>query len=123
MCVFVDEIGCVDPAVCQSVCGASVGCSNIAYPKLVVELMPVGESLSRHLLAAWHLTHFIKLNRPGMQSAPVSPRPGRVFLPLSPRSSWSDVGGDVCCSHVVSDVHLQQQLHPVHPGPLSQGEA
>uniref|UniRef100_A0A8C3ALR9 Solute carrier family 5 member 9 n=1 Tax=Cyclopterus lumpus TaxID=8103 RepID=A0A8C3ALR9_CYCLU len=40
--LFPDEVGCVDPAVCQSVCGASVGCSNIAYPKLVVELMPVG---------------------------------------------------------------------------------
>ncbi|XP_071759597.1 sodium/glucose cotransporter 4 isoform X2 [Centroberyx gerrardi] len=40
--LFPDEVGCVDPAVCQSVCGASVGCSNIAYPKLVMELMPVG---------------------------------------------------------------------------------
>ncbi|XP_029004550.1 sodium/glucose cotransporter 4 [Betta splendens] len=40
--LFPDEVGCVDPDVCQSVCGASVGCSNIAYPKLVVELMPVG---------------------------------------------------------------------------------
>ncbi|KAM6938218.1 sodium/glucose cotransporter 4 isoform 1-T1 [Lycodopsis pacificus] len=40
--LFPDEVGCVDPAVCQSVCGTSVGCSNIAYPKLVVELMPVG---------------------------------------------------------------------------------
>lgn len=41
--MFADEVGCVDPAVCQSVCGASVGCSNIAYPKLVIELMPVGK--------------------------------------------------------------------------------
>ncbi|KAI3368099.1 hypothetical protein L3Q82_007802 [Scortum barcoo] len=40
--LFPDEIGCVDPVVCQSVCGTSVGCTNIAYPKLVVELMPVG---------------------------------------------------------------------------------
>ncbi|XP_031696740.1 sodium/glucose cotransporter 4-like [Anarrhichthys ocellatus] len=40
--LFPDTVGCVDPAVCQSVCGTSVGCSNIAYPKLVVELMPVG---------------------------------------------------------------------------------
>ncbi|KAJ4923410.1 hypothetical protein JOQ06_000743, partial [Pogonophryne albipinna] len=40
--LFPDEVACVDPAVCQSVCGAAVGCSNIAYPKLVVELMPVG---------------------------------------------------------------------------------
>uniref|UniRef100_A0A8C6PSJ5 Solute carrier family 5 member 9 n=1 Tax=Nothobranchius furzeri TaxID=105023 RepID=A0A8C6PSJ5_NOTFU len=40
--LFPDEIGCVDPALCRSICGASVGCSNMAYPKLVVELMPVG---------------------------------------------------------------------------------
>nr|XP_046246920.1 sodium/glucose cotransporter 4 isoform X2 [Scatophagus argus]XP_046246921.1 sodium/glucose cotransporter 4 isoform X2 [Scatophagus argus] len=40
--LFPEEVSCVDPVVCQSVCGASVGCSNIAYPKLVVELMPVG---------------------------------------------------------------------------------
>lgn len=49
MFVFLDDIGCVDPAVCQSVCGASAGCSNIAYPKLVVELMPVGK-LDTHTL-------------------------------------------------------------------------
>ncbi|XP_034036090.1 sodium/glucose cotransporter 4 [Thalassophryne amazonica] len=40
--LFPDEVGCVDPAVCHSVCGVSIGCSNIAYPKLVVALMPVG---------------------------------------------------------------------------------
>lgn len=26
-------------------CGAAVGCSNIAYPKLVVELMPSGKTV------------------------------------------------------------------------------
>ncbi|XP_061662938.1 LOW QUALITY PROTEIN: sodium/glucose cotransporter 4-like [Syngnathoides biaculeatus] len=40
--LFPDEVACVDPGVCQRVCGTPVGCSNIAYPKLVVELMPVG---------------------------------------------------------------------------------
>ncbi|KAG9350876.1 hypothetical protein JZ751_024765 [Albula glossodonta] len=40
--LFPDEVGCVVPEVCERVCGAAVGCSNIAYPKLVVELMPVG---------------------------------------------------------------------------------
>ncbi|CAJ1060138.1 Hypothetical predicted protein [Xyrichtys novacula] len=40
--LFPDEVGCVDPAVCQEVCGTAVGCSNIAYPKMVVELMPMG---------------------------------------------------------------------------------
>ncbi|XP_031430509.1 sodium/glucose cotransporter 4 [Clupea harengus] len=40
--LFPDEVGCVDPVECQRICETSVGCSNIAYPKLVVELMPAG---------------------------------------------------------------------------------
>ncbi|XP_058916162.1 sodium/glucose cotransporter 4 isoform X2 [Kogia breviceps] len=40
--LYPDEVGCVDPDVCQRICGARVGCSNIAYPKLVMALMPVG---------------------------------------------------------------------------------
>ncbi|NXL85698.1 SC5A9 protein, partial [Alectura lathami] len=40
--LYPDEVGCVDPDICKRVCGAAVGCSNIAYPKLVIELMPDG---------------------------------------------------------------------------------
>ncbi|XP_036612218.1 sodium/glucose cotransporter 4 [Trichosurus vulpecula] len=40
--LYPDVVGCVDPNICQAICGARVGCSNIAYPKLVMELMPVG---------------------------------------------------------------------------------
>ncbi|NXT89542.1 SC5A9 protein, partial [Anhinga rufa] len=40
--LYPDEVGCVDPDICKIVCGAAVGCSNIAYPKLVIELMPDG---------------------------------------------------------------------------------
>uniref|UniRef100_A0A8C0HN03 Solute carrier family 5 member 9 n=1 Tax=Buteo japonicus TaxID=224669 RepID=A0A8C0HN03_9AVES len=40
--LYPDEVGCVDPDICRRVCGAAVGCSNIAYPKLVIELMPNG---------------------------------------------------------------------------------
>uniref|UniRef100_A0A7N6BAX5 Sodium/glucose cotransporter 1 n=1 Tax=Anabas testudineus TaxID=64144 RepID=A0A7N6BAX5_ANATE len=35
-------VACVDPDECKKYCGASVGCTNIAYPKLVVDLMPNG---------------------------------------------------------------------------------
>lgn len=38
-----DEVACVVPEVCKRVCGTEVGCSNIAYPQLVVRLMPNGE--------------------------------------------------------------------------------
>uniref|UniRef100_A0A8D3ED78 Sodium/glucose cotransporter 2 n=1 Tax=Scophthalmus maximus TaxID=52904 RepID=A0A8D3ED78_SCOMX len=40
--LFPDEVGCVVPEVCKMVCGTEVGCSNIAYPKLVVSVMPNG---------------------------------------------------------------------------------
>ncbi|XP_023843585.1 sodium/glucose cotransporter 1-like [Salvelinus sp. IW2-2015] len=40
--LYPDEVACVDPDECQTYCGASVGCTNIAYPKLVVDLMPNG---------------------------------------------------------------------------------
>ncbi|XP_077170681.1 sodium/glucose cotransporter 2 isoform X2 [Paroedura picta] len=40
--LYPDEIACVVPEECQRICGTDVGCSNIAYPKLVVSLMPSG---------------------------------------------------------------------------------
>ncbi|KAI4890237.1 hypothetical protein NFI96_014013, partial [Prochilodus magdalenae] len=40
--LYPDEVGCVVPDVCKKVCGTEVGCSNIAYPKLVVSVMPNG---------------------------------------------------------------------------------
>ncbi|XP_028457311.1 sodium/glucose cotransporter 1 isoform X1 [Perca flavescens] len=40
--LYADEVACVDPDACLKYCGASVGCTNIAYPKLVVDLMPNG---------------------------------------------------------------------------------
>lgn len=41
ICIL-DVVACVDPDECLHHCGASVGCTNIAYPKLVVDLMPNG---------------------------------------------------------------------------------
>uniref|UniRef100_H2YKJ4 Uncharacterized protein n=1 Tax=Ciona savignyi TaxID=51511 RepID=H2YKJ4_CIOSA len=40
--VFTDSVGCAIPSECQRYCGASGGCTNVAYPKLVLEIMPVG---------------------------------------------------------------------------------
>uniref|UniRef100_A0A3Q2QTY8 Sodium/glucose cotransporter 2 n=1 Tax=Fundulus heteroclitus TaxID=8078 RepID=A0A3Q2QTY8_FUNHE len=40
--LYPDEVGCVVPEICKKVCGTEVGCSNIAYPKLVVTVMPNG---------------------------------------------------------------------------------
>ncbi|KAM4021966.1 sodium/glucose cotransporter 4 [Anomaloglossus baeobatrachus] len=40
--LYPDEIGCVDPNECYNFCGVNSSCSNVAYPMLVIRLMPVG---------------------------------------------------------------------------------
>ncbi|XP_067911478.1 sodium/glucose cotransporter 1 [Heterodontus francisci] len=40
--LYTDVIACVVPSLCKQYCGTEVGCSNIAYPRLVVKLMPQG---------------------------------------------------------------------------------
>uniref|UniRef100_A0A670YNL0 Sodium/glucose cotransporter 2 n=1 Tax=Pseudonaja textilis TaxID=8673 RepID=A0A670YNL0_PSETE len=40
--LYPDEVACIIPDECKQICGTEVGCSNIAYPKLVVSLMPNG---------------------------------------------------------------------------------
>lgn len=40
--MFVDDIACIGPEHCMAVCGSHAGCSNIAYPRLVMAVMPVG---------------------------------------------------------------------------------
>ncbi|XP_054471266.1 sodium/myo-inositol cotransporter [Anoplopoma fimbria] len=40
--LFADELACIGPEHCMSVCGSEAGCSNLAYPRLVVAVMPVG---------------------------------------------------------------------------------
>ena len=42
MCVFLDEVACVDKDICYEVCQTYAGCTNIAYPRLVLGLMPTG---------------------------------------------------------------------------------
>jgi SSS family transporter len=39
--LYTDRIACADPAVCQKVCRQD-SCTNIAFPTLVLELMPAG---------------------------------------------------------------------------------
>ncbi|XP_019505382.1 PREDICTED: sodium/myo-inositol cotransporter 2 isoform X2 [Hipposideros armiger] len=40
--LFTDQVACADPEICQKVCGNPSGCSDIAYPKLVLEILPTG---------------------------------------------------------------------------------
>lgn len=39
---FADELMCISPEHCVEVCGSAAGCSNLAYPRLVMSVMPVG---------------------------------------------------------------------------------
>jgi len=40
--LFNEEIGCTEPSECLRFCGSSKGCSNVAYPKLIIDMMPDG---------------------------------------------------------------------------------
>lgn len=42
----IDQVACAHPDICQQVCSNPSGCSDIAYPKLVLELLPTGNVLS-----------------------------------------------------------------------------
>merc|ERR1719153_809913 len=40
--LFTNDVACADPEDCERICGSRSGCTNIAFVKLVTELMPVG---------------------------------------------------------------------------------
>lgn len=40
--LYTDEVACVVPSECKKFCDTEVGCTNIAYPKMVIDLMPDG---------------------------------------------------------------------------------
>ena len=39
----VDDVACADPDVCEQICGNPVGCTDTAYARLVMELLPAGQ--------------------------------------------------------------------------------
>ncbi|KAM8825207.1 sodium/myo-inositol cotransporter 2 [Synchiropus picturatus] len=40
--LFTDDVACADPDLCKEICGNPVGCSDTAYARLVMELLPAG---------------------------------------------------------------------------------
>ncbi len=40
--LFQDRIACSTPETCQEICGNQASCTDIAYPLIVIELMPNG---------------------------------------------------------------------------------
>ncbi|KAB7498069.1 Sodium/myo-inositol cotransporter 2, partial [Armadillidium nasatum] len=40
--LFPDTVACADPEECMKICGSPVGCTNMAYAELVINLLPKG---------------------------------------------------------------------------------
>ncbi|XP_062295273.1 sodium/myo-inositol cotransporter 2 [Scomber scombrus] len=40
--LYTDDVACADPELCKQICGNAVGCSDTAYARLVMELLPAG---------------------------------------------------------------------------------
>ncbi|XP_064648821.1 sodium/mannose cotransporter SLC5A10-like [Lineus longissimus] len=40
--LFPETLACASPEACIAACGNPSGCSNIAYPKLIIEILPIG---------------------------------------------------------------------------------
>ncbi|KAL4223812.1 Sodium/glucose cotransporter 1 [Mactra antiquata] len=40
--LFPNEVACAVPSECKEICGSEKGCTNIAFPWLVLEIMPTG---------------------------------------------------------------------------------
>ncbi|KAK8785908.1 hypothetical protein V5799_007716 [Amblyomma americanum] len=64
--LFPDLVGCSDPDRCKEICGSENGCTNIAYPLLVVKLMPIVEV---HLRETTHYRLFFQQCVPFVRTA------------------------------------------------------
>uniref|UniRef100_A0A3B4B7B4 Sodium/myo-inositol cotransporter 2 n=1 Tax=Periophthalmus magnuspinnatus TaxID=409849 RepID=A0A3B4B7B4_9GOBI len=40
--LYTDDVACADPDLCKQICGNPVGCTDTAYARLVMELLPAG---------------------------------------------------------------------------------
>uniref|UniRef100_A0A7N8YK99 Sodium/myo-inositol cotransporter 2 n=1 Tax=Mastacembelus armatus TaxID=205130 RepID=A0A7N8YK99_9TELE len=40
--LYTDDVACADPVLCKQICGNPVGCTDTAYARLVMELLPAG---------------------------------------------------------------------------------
>lgn len=99
------------PEVCKRVCGTEVGCSNIAYPRLVVKLMPNGEGghsgcpLPAYPGAQWRLLLGVTTHaKPASSWDILVVRDS--WLPLAHRSAWAHAGSHAGRAHVLPGLNL-----------------
>lgn len=45
--IFIETVACADPETCLRVCDNAAGCSNVAYPQLILGLAPIGKRVSK----------------------------------------------------------------------------
>lgn len=98
-----DEVACVVPEVCKRVCGTEVGCSNIAYPRLVVKLMPNGEGAQAGR-ASGPTPGGPPVARPASSSDTLLSRDS--LAPLAHRSAWTHAGGHAGRADVLAGLDL-----------------
>lgn len=89
------------PEVCKRVCGTEVGCSNIAYPRLVVKLMPNGEGRRTAEIATGRSDPLPSPHPPGDTLVALDSQ-----LQSACRFAWTHAGGHAGCAHVLTGLHL-----------------
>lgn len=101
-------MACADPELCKQICGNPVGCSDTAYARLVMELLPAGELASCPASCLYSDVPVCIAFNAGLCA----------FFPCRP--ARADDGGDDRRPHVLSDLHLQQLQHHFHHGPVEE---
>ena len=65
---FSDEVGCANPDYCEQVCENPSGCSNVAYPLLVIRILPTGIRirivLSEYQYFQWYINVYVIITHP-----------------------------------------------------------
>ncbi len=106
-------MACADPEICKLTCENPVGCSDTAYARLVMELLPVGE---RH----FPLLHLLSCLLFYVYIPDTSLFLHQSLCVFPPRAARFDDGGNDRCPHVLSDLHLQQRQHHFHHGSMEE---
>lgn len=87
-----EKVACTVPSECKKYCGTEVGCTNMAYPTLVVELMPNGESHLAGRVFLWRLIGlilYVDFCSPLGKSHFWALGPSRENLPLGVLRFWT----------------------------------
>lgn len=109
-----DLVACVVPEKCYDICQSYAGCSNIAYPRLVLGIMPTGATSSLN-----PFIFLIRGSRIPMSLVFISLSKSFTGAWLNSRGTGSNDGSDDCSSDVGSRLHLQQFQHSLYHWHLS----